>query len=45
VNTETKNLTYWGLMKYVKPYRLVFFIAIFGTAIDAGTRAFFMAAI
>ena len=32
-------------MKYVKPYRLVFFIAIIGTAIDAGTRAFFMAAI
>ncbi len=45
MNTATKNLTYWGLMKYVKPYRLVFIIAIFGTAIDAGTRAFFMAAI
>jgi len=32
-------------MKFVRPYRLVFFIAILGTAIDAGTRAFFMAAI
>ncbi len=32
-------------MKYVRPYRLVFFVAILGTAIDAGTRAFFMAAI
>lgn len=39
------ELTYWGLMKYVKPYRLIFIIAILGAAIDAGTRAFFMAAL
>ncbi len=34
--------TYWGLMKYVKPYRLVFVVAILGAIVDAAMKAFFM---
>lgn len=40
---ENIELTYWGLMKYVKPYRLVFFIAIFGAALDAAMKGLFTA--
>lgn len=38
---EVNTSTYLGLMKYVKPYRLVFFIAIFGAVIDAAMKGLF----
>lgn len=40
---KQSDLTYWGLMKYVKPYRLVFFVAIFGAALDAAMKGLFTA--
>lgn len=42
MNTEAHQSTYWGLLRFVKPYRLVFFLAIFGAIIDAAMKAFFM---
>ncbi len=42
MKTAVHESTYWGLMKYVKPYRLVFFVAIIGAIIDAAMKAFFM---
>lgn len=34
--------TYLGLLRYVKPYRLVFILAILGAIIDAAMKAFFV---
>ena len=41
MTTETQQSTYLGLMRYIKPYRLVFFIAIFGAVIDASMKGLF----
>lgn len=42
MSTEHSKTSYWGLLRYVKPYRLVFFLAILGAIIDAAMKAFFM---
>ncbi|MCX7544749.1 lipid A export permease/ATP-binding protein MsbA [Marinicella gelatinilytica] len=35
-------VTYRGLLRYVKPYRLVFFLALLGAVIDAAMKALFL---
>ncbi|MGJ8663364.1 MAG: lipid A export permease/ATP-binding protein MsbA [Marinicella sp.] len=42
MNTENHQSTYLGLLRYVKPYRLVFFVAILGAIVDAAMKAFFI---
>ncbi|KAA3641238.1 MAG: ATP-binding cassette domain-containing protein, partial [Proteobacteria bacterium] len=36
------SVTYSSLLRYVKPYRLVFFLALFGAVIDAAMKGFFV---
>jgi len=36
------TVTYWSLLRYVKPYRLVFYLALFGAVIDAAMKGFFV---
>lgn len=42
MSTENHQSTYLGLLRYVKPYRLVFFLALLGAVIDAAMKAFFI---
>lgn len=35
-------MTYSGLLRYVKPYRLIFFLALLGAVIDAAMKGFFV---
>ena len=42
MNTEKHQSTYLGLLRYVKPYRMVFFVAILGAIVDAAMKAFFI---
>lgn len=36
------SVTYGSLLRYIKPYRMVFFLALFGAVIDAAMKAFFV---
>jgi len=42
VNQPDHQSTYLGLLRYVKPYRLVFGLAILGAIVDASMKAFFI---
>ncbi len=42
MKTGNYQSTYLGLLRYVKPYRLVFFVAILGAIVDAAMKAFFI---
>lgn len=41
INAQS-SVTYRGLLRYVKPYRVVFYLALFGAVIDAAMKAFFV---
>jgi subfamily B ATP-binding cassette protein MsbA len=43
VTTDSHQLTYLGLLRLVKPYRVVFIIAILGAIIDASMKGVFTA--
>ena len=36
------SVTYGSLLRYVKPYRVVFFLALFGAVVDAAMKGFFV---
>ena len=42
MNQPDHQSTYLGLLRYVKPYRLVFGLAIVGAIVDASMKAFFI---
>ena len=41
MTTDAHQLTYLGLLRHVRPYRLVFIIAILGAVIDASMKGLF----
>jgi len=42
MTNQNTTMTYSGLLRYVKPYRLIFFLALLGAVIDAAMKGFFV---